>query len=134
VAAERDPLSKRYDTMARRVLVAAIRARPSAYRVFVESPPREFRDTDQSGRTQHERAFTRSLYYHVVQIPRRRREPQQWSLRLVWGPIERRGGRWGRRVTLRMFTVASGRRHTRKRPGTSYVERPELRSHAALAG
>ena len=131
--AVRDRLSVAYDRQARRVLLAAIRARPAGYRVFVESPPAEFRDTDRANRTTHERAFTRAMYYHVVQVPRRRREPQQWSLKLTWGPIERRGKRWGRHVTVKMFTVASGRRHTRQRPGTSYVERPELRSTAALS-
>jgi hypothetical protein len=117
VARQRDLLSIGYDTASRRALVRAIRKRPAGHQIFVQSPGREFSDVDPGGRTRHERAFTRSLYYHVVQIPRRQNVPQEWSLRLRWGKIENRGGRYGRRVELRMFPASAGYRHVQRHGG-----------------
>ena len=73
----RDPLSVHYDRSARRLLLAAIRARALAAVMFVHSPGPQFRDLDQGARwrlTLNERAFTRSVFYQVMKVP-----PRQWS-------------------------------------------------------
>jgi hypothetical protein len=66
---------------------------------------------DRGGRTVNERAFTRAAYYPVYAVPRAAGELPLWSLKLAWGPIERRGDRYGRVVTVRLFRYASGYRH-----------------------
>lgn len=128
---ERDPLSVRYDTTARRALVAAIRARPRAQPVFVATPGPALRATDRGGRTVNERAFTRSAYYITRQMPINAGQTPQWSLKLTWGPLERRGSRYGRVVKLRMYAYGSGRAHVKRHPGRSWAERPELRRTAS---
>jgi hypothetical protein len=113
---QRDPLAVAYERHARAALVDAIRTGPPRIsRVFIASPGAEFTSTDRGGRTRHERAFTRAAYYEVQQVPRRTGTPQQWSLRLEWSLIERRGSRYGRVVTVRMFrygrrSLEAGRR------------------------
>jgi hypothetical protein len=101
---QRDSLSVAYARHARAALVDAIgTSPPRTARVFIASPGAEFTRTDRGGRTRHERAFTRAAYYEVQQVPRRTGTDPQWSLRLDWGLIERRGHRYGRVVTVRMF-------------------------------
>lgn len=131
-AAQRDPLSVRYDRAVRRLLTAAVAAHRDGRRggvtAFIASPGREFTDTDKGGRTRHERAFTRAAYYLVMKVPQHRGVPQQWSLKLEWGPIERRGARYGRVVRARVFLRSSGARHAAQNPGGSWRDNPALRS------
>ena len=110
--AVRDPLSVTYDAMVRRVLLAAMREgtrvvngrrRPRIAAVFVESRPAAFRSLDKGGRTKYERAFTRSVYYQLYKVPINQGMDPDWSPRLDWGKIERRGTRWGRVVKVRLF-------------------------------
>jgi hypothetical protein len=143
-AFQRDPLSARYDTAARRALVAGIRAWRAgrgSVRVFIVSPGPQMRDLDRGGRTRNERAFTRACYYHVIQVPRQQARARglptyeariDWSLKLTWGPVENRGGKYGRQARLRMFTKRGGHRHVKRNKGTAYTEHPELQSRAAL--
>lgn len=122
---ERDPLSVRYDRTARRVLERAVEARQlgkGGAVTFVASPPGEFRELDRGGRTRHERAFTRSAYWHV-----RFADPRYYSLKLTWGPLENHAGRWGRRVAVRLFLYRSGYRHASASP-SSYINDPSLKS------
>ena len=128
---ERDPLSTAYDTAVRRALLRAIRAHYAgqAATAFIASPGHEFRNTDRGGRTAHERAFTRSAYYQVWKAPQRAGQVPQWSLKLTWGPIERRGDRYGRTVTIRLYTRGAGVRHNNRHPGRSWAGNPALQSH-----
>lgn len=114
----RDPLSVAYDQRVRRVLLRAIVARREnkAVPVFVASPPASFRRLDRGGRTAHERAFTRSAYYQVFKVPRNAGELPTYSLKLTWGPIAFRHGRWGRVVRVRLYRYGSGYRHAQSRP------------------
>jgi hypothetical protein len=125
----RDPLSVAYDSRVRRVLLRAIIARRSDRGIpaFVQSPPREFRAPDRGGRTKHERAFTRSAYYQVFKVPRNLGELPAYSLRLDWGKIEFRHGRWGRVVQVRLFRYGSGRRHA-EQAGRQWITDDALRS------
>jgi hypothetical protein len=123
--AERDPLSVRYDRSARRLLLAAISARPRGAAMFVHSPGPQFRELDTGYKfrlTANERAMTRAVYYQVKQ------EPRHWSAVVDWLRIENRHGRWGRQIRVRLVRYGSGYSHASKRPGSSYVNRPELRS------
>ncbi len=137
--AQRDPLSVRYDTAARRVLLASIRkqqsGRPGWTYIWVASPGHEVRDLDPGGLTRHERAFRRSLFYPVVQIPRRMYQPQQWSLRteMVDG-FTRRGSRYGRWCRVRIYRYGSGYRKVARSPASSYVNNPALRSRLGEDG
>lgn len=140
---QRNPLSARYDAYARRLLLAAIRSRAERGRgvkAFIVSPAAEFRDLDSGGRTVHERELQRSLYYPVQQIPRqiararglgREGAVYDWSLKLRWGKIENRGGRWGRTLTVRVYRYSAGRRHVARHPDTAYTAHEELQSRAA---
>jgi hypothetical protein len=118
----RDPLSVAYDSRARYVLLRAIKAHQeskggsSGVAVFVTSPAGEFRNLDRGGRTHHERAFQNALYRPVFSEPRRRRELPVWSLKVTWGPVRFRGGRWGRQATARLYRYGSGYRHAAARP------------------
>lgn len=117
--AARDPLSVAYDAMVRGVLLAAIEARRErkAAEAFVPSPPRDFRDRlDKGGRTPDERAFTRSVYYQTYRMPINEGSDPDWSARITWGGIERRGRRWGRVARVRLYRYGYGRRHAEQRP------------------
>lgn len=129
--APRDPLSAKYDVTARRNLEAAVEAHSErrGVQVWVASPPAEFRDVDRGGRTRHERAFTRCCYWQVREVPLHHGQPVFWSLKLTWGPISKRGGRWGRVVTMRLFRAYAGRRHSLSRPAEeSYSQNAAIRS------
>lgn len=112
----RDPLSVAYDPRVRRVLLRAIVARRNrrGVPVWVASPPAEFRRLDRGGRTAHERAFTRSAYYQVFKVPRNTGELPMYSLKLEWGKITFRHGRWGRTVQVRLFRYGSGYKHAQQ--------------------
>ena len=113
----RDPLSVAYDGHARRVLLQAVRAHQEmqgggrGVPVFLSSPAPEFRRLDRGGRTHHERAFSNALYRPVFAEPRRLRERPQWSLKVTWGPVQFRRGRWGRVAIVRLYRYGSGYRH-----------------------
>jgi hypothetical protein len=121
-------MSVRFDAPVRRALVAAIEARPRRHSVWVGSPPSEFRQLDRGGRTVRERAFTRSAYYIVRRLPMREGSAPYWSLQIAWGPITKRGGRWGRVAQLRMRRYYSGARHAAQHPASSWAARRELQS------
>ena len=114
--AVRDPRSVAYDPLVRRVLLAAIEARQQrkAAESFVYSPPRDFQFPDKGGLTKDERAFTRSVYYQTYRVPINDGVDPDWSARLTWGKIERRGGRWGRGVKVRLYRYGYGVRHAQK--------------------
>lgn len=117
----RDPLSVTYDDVTWRLLLRAVRNHqrnpkdPTAAEIFIQSPPREFRQLDYGRRTAHERAFTRSVYYIVFRVPRNLDASPKWSAKITWGPITKSaGGRWGRTARVRLFRAGAG---------TKYVER-----------
>jgi hypothetical protein len=120
VPSPRDPLSVGYDELVWRLLLRAVRnhkqnpKEPTGAEVFVQSPPREFRALDYGRRTAHERAFTRSVYYIVFKVPRNEGVPPKWAAKIVWGPITKRGSRWGRTARVRLFRAGSGSRYVEK--------------------
>lgn len=123
----RDRLAAAYAAPARRALEAAIAAESKTSHGYVASPGREFRQLDRGGRTAHERAFTRAAYYEVIQVPRRTNTPRRWSLQLEWGPIEKRGAKYGRVVRLHMFRYGS-RAYQAALARGAYTSDPALRS------
>ena len=123
----RDRLAAAYAAPARRALEAAIAAESKTSTGYVASPGREFRQLDRGGRTKHERAFTRAAYYEVIQVPRRTSTPRRWSLQLEWGPIEKRGSKYGRVVRLRMFRYGT-RAYQAALTRGAYTADPALRS------
>lgn len=85
--ATRDPLSVHYDAFVRATIlrgIAAARNRKSV-QVWVASPRAEFARPDAGGRTAHERAFSRSVYYLVWREPVNRGVDPEWSVKLEWG-------------------------------------------------
>ena len=106
-------MSVQYDPGTHRLLLKAIRSRtaPRVAEAFIQSPPREFRALDYGRRTAHERAFTRSVYYLVLKVPQNMGAVPLWSAKIVWGPVEKRGGRWGRQVRVRLFRYGSGQKY-----------------------
>lgn len=125
----RDRLAAAYAAPARRALEAAIAAEDKTSSGYVASPGREFRQLDRGGRTAHERAFTRAAYYEVIQVPRHTQTPRRWSLQLEWGPIEKRGAKYGRVVRLRMFRYGT-RAYQAALARGAYTSDPALRSAA----
>ena len=111
----RDPLSVRYDGVADQVLQRAVRAsvRRQSVQVWVSSPRAEFRRKDRGGRTDHERAFTRAIYYRVWRVPINAGVPPDWSAKLSWGAdSERRAssaGRLARPVQVRLWPRSQAR-------------------------
>jgi hypothetical protein len=122
MGAVRSPGSSRWDRRARYALNRAIEAHAinKAARLFIHSPGPQFRRLDRGGRTVNERAFTRAIYYPVYAVPRSTGELPLWSLKLVWGPVERRGDRYGRTVAVRLFRYSSGYRHASQQ-GSQYT-------------
>lgn len=78
---------------------------------FIASPRAEFHQLDRGGRTKHERAFTRSVYYLVWRTPLNEGLPPVWSLRLTWGDELQASarGRLARPVVLRAWPRAEAR-------------------------
>jgi hypothetical protein len=66
--------------------------------------------------THKERVLTRAMYHQVAAVPRAAGELPLWSLRLVWGPIERHGSRYGRVVAVRVYRYREGYRHAAAQP------------------
>ena len=115
MAYKRDPLSVRYDGVVHPLLIRAARAglQHRAVQAWVASPRGEFRYPDKGGRTAHERAFMRSVYYVVWRTPINLGVPPDWSAKLTWGADgERRpsaSGRLARPVQVRLFPRAQAR-------------------------
>lgn len=112
----RDPVSVGYDNYVRKALLSAIRARHAGRKgatVFVRSHASEFRHLDAGGRTVHERAFTRSVYWQSFRQPLKQGLAPEWAPSLEWLAIENRGGRYGRSVRIRMWTKKEGQRKAR---------------------
>jgi hypothetical protein len=133
--ADRDPLSIRYDTVVRDLMVRAGRSHRDGRSVvaWIASPRPEFRRRDRGGRTAHERAFTRSAYYLIFRVPIREGRAPDWSLKLTWGPDHARRassqGRLARPVQVRLF-----RRQGARVRGASWVDEPSLRSYIDAEG
>lgn len=126
----RDPLSIRYDATVHPLLIRAARASRDRHGIlaWVTSPTGEYRQRDQSGRTPHERAFTRSAYYILRWGPLQRGETVEWSLKLTWGDDDTRklsrSGYLARPVLVRLYprseAQVTGRRYIPARPGHHY--------------
>jgi hypothetical protein len=135
VAYERDPLSLRYDGVVFDLVSRAARASRSrrAVRAFIASPRPEFRHRDRGGRTEHERAFTRSAYYLVFRTPLNEGRVPDWSLKLSWGDDESRsassGGKLARPVLIRLYPRGEARVR-----GPSWVDDESLRSRIGSDG
>lgn len=103
----RDALSVRYDASARRILAHAARASKNGHSVtaWIASPVAEFHHIDGGGRTRHERAFTRSVYWIVRGGPISEGDPIRWSLKLTWGKEKKPSstGKKARQVKVRLF-------------------------------
>jgi hypothetical protein len=133
--AERDPLSVRYDTVVHDLMLRAARAHRNGASVvaWIASPRPEFRRRDVGGRTQHERAFTRSAYYLIFRTPIREGQVPAWSLKLTWGPDDARRassqGRLARPVQIRLFPRSAARVR-----GASWVDDPSRRSYINAEG
>jgi len=109
----RDPLSWHYDGYVRQVMIRAIRAGRAGrgVRVYVASPRSSFRSADAGGRTKHERAFTRSVYYLMWRTPINAGTVPEWSVKMSWGDEVRAssGNRLARPVTIRVWPRSQAR-------------------------
>jgi hypothetical protein len=125
LGAERDPLSVKYDTAVRHVLLQAVAAHKQGrgVKVWVHSPAHELRELDGGGLTASERAFLRAAFYQVTKVP-----PRHWSLRRTWGPRMKRGGRWYRLLSLRLYRYGSGYRAVQAGKRTAWWDDPARRS------
>ena len=127
-AAQRDPLSYRYDGYVRQVMLRAIRAERQAQgvAVWIASPRGDF--VDARGLTAHERAFQRACYYLAfrVYMNQKPRRVPPYALKMRWTDETRpsSNGRTARRVTLRLFL----RSKARKPPGPGWGATPSQRS------
>ena len=123
----RDPLSWHYDGYVRQVMIRAIRAGRTGrgVRVYVASPRSSFRSVDAGGRTKHERAFTRSVYYLMWRTPINAGAVPEWSVKMSWGDEVRAssGNRLARPVTIRVWPRSQARVR-----GESWAKNDELRS------
>lgn len=130
---ERDPLSIRYDGTVSQLLLRAAAAshHGSSVQAWIASPRAEFRRRDRGGRTAHERAFTRSVYYQVwweeVKAQRNGEGPgPAWSAKLTWGAdSDRRASshnRLARPVLVRLYPRSKARVS-----GPKWTEDPSLR-------
>jgi hypothetical protein len=130
---QRDPLSIRYDAHVRAVMIRAIRAgrNGNGVRAWIASPRAEFRHTDPRGRTAHERAFTRSVYFLMWRVHVNRHEIPPWSVKLTWGEELRDSGR-GRRA--RPVTVRVWPRSQARVRGKSWRDNPSQQSRPADDG
>ena len=132
---ERDPLSVRFDGPVRACLLeAAGKKPPRTAERFVSSPVAEFRAPDKGGRTAHERAFQRSVYYQIFKVPRNEGIAPAWSAKVTWGKIERRGTRWGRAVRVRLYQYGRGYAHVAARPASSYTADDALKARPGVPG
>jgi hypothetical protein len=126
--AVRDPLSVKYDGVVHGLLIraAAASAHGSSVQAWIASPRAEFRHRDKGGRTAHERAFTRSVYYQVWWEPVRDGAGPVWSAKLTWGTDEERQasshGRLSRPVLVRLYPRSKARVS-----GERWTDNPSMR-------
>ena len=129
----RDPLSVRYDAAASQVLIRAIRASKNGQGVtlWIASTRAELRNPDAGGRSAHERAFSRSAYYHVFRAPINAGRIPDWSLKLTWGTELRPSGqgRLARPVRVRVWPRAQARVR-----GPKWTDDPQLQSGGVGSG
>ena|SRR5215469_10799920 len=140
-AFQRDPLSVRFDPQARFVIGRAIdqfQARKTNtrlvpwVRVTVPNLPGTM-VRDQGGLSAAERAFQRSCYHDERIHKPRKNTGGPWSLKLEWETVPAAPG-GARRVKVQVFGSTSGKRHSDRNPGQSWVENPELRSGGIGSG
>ena len=129
----RDPLSWHYDGYVRNVMIRAIRAGRNgrSVRVYVASPRSSFRSTDEGGRTRHERAFTRSVYYLMWRTPINAGSVPEWSVKMSWGDEVQSssGNRLARPVTIRVWPRSQARAR-----GKQWSKDPALQSGGIGSG
>lgn len=113
MAYQRDPLSWHYDGYVRQVMIRAVRAGRGgrAVRVYIASPRAAFRSPDAGGRTAHERAFIRSVYYLMWRTPLSAGVSPEWSVKITPGDELRpsAAGRLARPFTIRVWPRAQAR-------------------------
>ena len=125
----RDPLSVRYDAATWHVLLRAIAASRGrrGVQAWVASTRGELRRPDAGGRSAHERAFTRSVYYRAFRTPVNLGMTPEWSVKLTWGDdSEMRPsaqGRLARPVRVRVWPRSEARVR-----GPRWTEDPGLQS------
>lgn len=138
----RDPLSKRYDGAAGRLVGQALAA-PGSWVYANVAPPRPGSwiagflaelgigpgAADAGGLTATERAFQRAVYWTLKGGPGGPNEV--WSLQREWGPRTRYGRQLGVRASPRDVAERAIRR---KPPAERYVLNESLRSGAAESG
>jgi hypothetical protein len=131
VAAQRDPLSVRYDLVADRALRRAIRAsrHDGSVHLWIASPRDEFRRLDKSGYTAHERAFIRACYYRIFRVPLNAHVTPDYSMKLppvTAGPVTSgRPGYRQRQLRLRLWPRSKARSAPK---GESWRDDPNLQS------
>lgn len=110
-AAQRDPLSYRYDGYVRQVMLRAIRAerQREGVSVWIASPRRD--PVDARGLTAHERAFQRSCYYLMWRVYITRGRVPPYALKMTWSGDTRPSseGRTARRVAIRLWIRSQAR-------------------------
>lgn len=130
--AQRDPLSLEYDARVH-VILAAIAQRKTwpregvLVRTWIELPLVDLPDNvPGSTMTRNERAFVRSLYFHL-----KRMRPARSIARPQWG--ERNLVTSKRMVSFRVFTGSSAARHWRESPEDQrFTHNPDLRSPGGI--
>ena len=129
----RDPLSWHYDGYVRNVMIRAIRAGRNgrSVRVYIASPRASFRSVDAGGRTRHERAFTRSVFYLMWRTPINAGTVPEWSVKMSWGDEVQSssGNRLARPVTIRVFPRSQARPR-----GAQWSKDPALQSGGIGSG
>jgi len=129
----RDPLSWHYDGYVRQVMIRAIRAGRGgkSVRVYIASPRSSFRAVDAGGRTAHERAFTRSVYYLMWRVPLNAGAVPDWSVKVTWGDEVRAssGNRLARPAVIRVWPRSQARVR-----GEKWTADPALQSGGAGSG
>jgi len=144
MAAERDPLSKRYDSATGALVGEAMakqgrwvyRAvpRPSSRgarsRAWLAEHGIELDAVDSGGLTRYQRAYQRSLYHSAgelgISTP-----GGAWSLQREWGPLTRHG----RLIGVRVSGKAAAMRAVRRKPvSQQYTRNRALRSGAVNTG
>jgi len=129
----RDPLSWHYDGYVRNVMIRAIRAGRNgrSVRVYIASPRASFRSVDAGGRTRHERAFTRSVFYLMWRTPINAGTVPEWSVEMSWGDEVQSssGNRLARPVTIRVFPRSQARPR-----GAQWSKDPALQSGGIGSG
>jgi hypothetical protein len=129
----RDPLSWHYDGYVREVMRRAVRAGRDGrgVRVYIASTRAEIRNPDEGGRTRHERAFTRSVYYLMWRAPINAKTIPEYSVKMTWGDEVQAssGNRVARPVTIRVWPRSQARVR-----GQQWSKDPALKSGGIGSG